>query len=33
MSALPPKAHIVPDDGNVRFVPIADVVTLYSITS
>jgi hypothetical protein len=25
MSALPPKADIVYDDGNVRFVPIADI--------
>jgi hypothetical protein len=25
MSALPPKADIVQHDGNVRFVPIADI--------
>jgi hypothetical protein len=33
MSALPPKADIVHGGGNVRFVPKADMVTLYSITS
>jgi hypothetical protein len=33
MSALPPKADIVHGVGNVRFVPKADMVTLYSITS
>jgi hypothetical protein len=33
MSALPPKADIVRHSGNVRFVPEADMVTLYSITS
>jgi hypothetical protein len=33
MSALPPKADIVQHGGNVRFVPKADMVTLYSIAS
>jgi hypothetical protein len=33
MSALPPKADIVHDGGNVRFVPKADIALRHSITS
>jgi hypothetical protein len=33
MSAIPPKADIHCDGRNVRFVPIADIERLYSITS
>jgi hypothetical protein len=33
MSALPPKADIDWRSSDVRFVPEADMVTLYSITS
>src|SRR6516225_5762142 len=33
MSALPPKADITAVQTNVRFVPIADIRRLYSITS
>jgi hypothetical protein len=33
MSALPPKADIVECEGDVRFVPKADIVDLYSISS
>jgi hypothetical protein len=33
MSALPPKADIAERDRHVRFVPIADIASLYSITS
>jgi hypothetical protein len=32
MSALPPKADIAGHDQDVRFVPIADIVLLYSTT-
>jgi hypothetical protein len=31
MSALPPKADIAERDHDVRYVPKADMVTLYSI--